>query len=227
MSRRGRRVPEAAPLLGVVLAFGVGGFGLLFAPPASRLAVAGLALGLLYGLTGYGIVRSSDPAAAIPPDAVLAAGALAGAILTGYGIIVGQAAVGLLVGLGAAAPAAAYHARYGDRLNPLTTDQTLLVAIVAAVGLVGLGVGVGRPGIGVLSGALLLLAAADYQDVRGGGRSRRVEVGLVAATFGGSVVAIVGFAAAGRSTVGLLVGAALLVVGAYLVLGRERPRQLG
>jgi hypothetical protein len=226
MSRRGRRVPEAAPLLGVVLAFGVGGFGLLFGPPGSRLAIVALALALLYGFTAYGIVRSRatpDATPAIPPDAALAGGALVAASVAVAGVVVGQPMVGLLVAVEAVAPPAAYHARYGERRNPLTPNRTFGVAVAAALLVAIAGVVLEAPALGAVNGGVVLLAAADYRDARGDPLPALAEYALVAATLGGSALAVLYFGVvADRGTVGLLAGAALLAVGAYLALGRER-----
>ncbi|MFC7235329.1 hypothetical protein [Halosegnis marinus] len=225
MSRRGQPVPEAAPLIGVVLAFGVAGFGFLFAPADARLPVAAVALLLLYGFTAYGVARSPDPAAAIPPDPTLAAGLLLGAVAAGYGVVVGQPMPGLLVAAVAAVPPAAYHARFGERVNPLSPDRTFLAAGGLAALVVALGVLVGDPAVGALDAAVLLLAAADYRDTRGEPLSEVAEFTLVAAALGGAALALLYFVlVADRPAIGLLAGAALVVVGAYFALGEERVR---
>lgn len=223
MSRRGQPVPEAAPLLGVVLAFGVAGFGFLFGRPESRLSVAAVALLLLYGFTAYGVARSSDPVEAIPPDPALAAGVLVGAVAAGYGVVVGQSMPGVLVGAVAAVPPAAYHARFGERVNPLPPDHTFLAACGLAALVVSLGVLVDDPAVGALAAGVLVLAAADYRDARGEPLGDLAEFSLVAASLGGAALALLYFVlVAARPAVGLLAGAALLAVGAYFALGAER-----
>lgn len=222
MSRRGRRVPEAAPLVGVVLAFSVALFGYLFAPTGTMLPVFLVALLLLYGFTAYGIVRSPDPAAVLPPDAVLAAGVLAAGLLGGYGLVVaGQPMFAVFVALVASALPALYHARYGEPVNPLDADATLLVAL--GVGAVVLGVGillVDDPAMAALDAVVVVLAAADYRDTRGRPLSDLLEFSLVAVTLGGAALSVLYFAlVAGDPVVGLLVGGSLLVVGAFFAIG--------
>ncbi|WP_255194981.1 hypothetical protein [Halorarius litoreus] len=222
MSRRGRRVPEAAPLVGVVLAFSVALFGYLFAPTGTLLPIFLVALLLLYGFTAYGIVRSPDPAAVLPPDAVLAVGVLTAGLLGGYGFVVaGQPMFALFVALVAGVPPALYHARYGESVNPLGADVTLLVALVvgAAVLVVGV-VLVGDPAMAALDAVVVVLAAADYRDTRGTPLPDLLEFSLVAATLGGAALSVLYFAlVAGDPVVGLLVGGSLLVVGAFFAIG--------
>jgi len=223
MSRRGQPVPEAAPLLGVVLAFGIAGFGFRFGPAGSHLATAAVALAVLYGFTAYGIARSPDPVDAIPPDPVLAVGALLGAVAVGYGLLVGQPMAGVLVGITAAMPPAAYHARFGEQRNPLSPDRTFLAAVVAALLLVVAGALLGSLALAALAGGLLVLAAADYRDARGDPLGDLAEFALVAVALGGAALAVLYFTlVADRPTVGLLAGAALVAVGAYFALGSER-----
>jgi hypothetical protein len=220
MSRRGQPVPEAAPLIGLVLSFGVAGFGLLFGPRETHLATAVIALALVAGFTAYGVVRSPDPAAAIPPDPVLAAGALVGAVLAGYGVVLGQPMLGLLAGLVGVVPAVAYHARVGESVNPLSPDHTLAAAGLFALGVAAAGVLVGDPAVGALDAAVVVLAAADYRDTRGAPLGELVEFALVAATLGGAALAVLYFTlVVDRPVVGLLAGSALLAVGAYFAVG--------
>lgn len=225
MSRRGQPVPEAAPVIGVVLAFGVAGFGLLFGTPETHLAVVALALALLYGFTAYGIVRSPDPASVIPPDPVLGGGVLLGGALAGYGVVLAQPMLGVLAGLVAVVPPVAYHARFGEQLNPLSPDRTLLVAVGLAVVIGVVGVLVADPVMGVLDGVVVVLAGADYRDTRGAALGELVEFTLVSVTLGGAALAVLYFTLVdGRPAVGLLAGGALVVVGAYFAIGeRGRP----
>jgi small-conductance mechanosensitive channel len=222
MSRRGQRVPEAAPLVGLVLAFSVALFGYLFAPPQTLLPIFLLALLSVYGFTAYAIVRSPDPAAVIPPDIVLAAGFLVAGLLCGYGLVVaGQPMFGLFVGLVAGTLPALYHARYGERVNPLDADGTFTAALaVAAIVLVVGGPVVGDPAMAVLDAVVVVLAAADYRDVRGTPLSDLAEFTLVAATLGGAALAVIYFSfVAADPVLGLLVGGSLLAVGAFFAIG--------
>lgn len=224
MSRRGRRVPEAAPLVGLVLAFSVALFGYLFAPPATLLPMLVVALLLLHGFTAYGIARSPDPVAVFPPDAVLAAGFLTAGVTGGYGVAVaGQPMFALFAALVAVLPPSLYHARYGERLNPLDPDATLGVAVGFAmlVAIVGV-VLVGDPAMSVVDAAVVVLGGIDYRDSRGEPLPEIAEFTLVAATLGGSALSVVYFSlVAGRPSVGLLVGTALLVVGTFVAAGKR------
>lgn len=228
MSRRGQPVPEAAPLLGVVLAFGIAGFGFRFGPAGSHLATTAVALVVLYGFTAYGIARSPDPVDAIPPDPVLVIGALLAVGAVGYGVAVAQPMAGVLVGLVAVLPPAAYHARFGKPRNPLSPDRTFLVAVAAALLLVVAGTLLDDLALAALAGGLLVLAAADYRDARGDPLGDLAEFALVAAALGGAALAVLYFTLiAGRPGVGLLTGAGLLAVGAYFALGPERVARSG
>lgn len=228
MSRRGRRVPEAAPLVGLVLGFSAGLFGYLFAPPGALLPVLLVAVVLFYGFTVYGVVRSPDPTAVLRPDPVLAGGVLLAGLLGGYGLVVAhRPALALFAALVAVVPPALYHARYGERVNPLSPDATLAVAVVAGL-LVAAGgsVLVADPALAVLDAVVIVLAGTDYRDARGRSLPRTLEAALVAATLGGAVLSVLYLAlVAGRPVVGLLVGAALLVVGSYFAMGEEGPRR--
>lgn len=224
MSRRDRRVPEAAPLVGVVLAFAVALFSYLFAPRATLLPAFLVSLFLLYGFTAYGIVRSPDPSAVLPPDPVLASGVLASGLLGGYGLVVAdQPMFGLFVALVAALVPALYHARNGERVNPLGPDVTLALSLLVAAVVVGIGVLYAEAALAVVNGVVLALAGADYRDVRGAPLSDLAEYALVGATLGGGALSVVAFAAAGEAAVGVLVGAALVAVGAFFALGDRRP----
>jgi len=228
MSRRGQPVPEAAPLLGVVLAFGIAGFGFRFGPAGSHLATAAVALVVLYGFTAYGIARSPDPVDAIPPNPVLAGGALLGVVAVGYGVVVGQPMAGVLVGLVAAVPPASYHARAGEPHNPLSADRTFLAAVAGALLLVVVGALLADLALAAVAGGLLVLAAADYRDTRGDPLGDLAEFALVAAALGGAALAVLYFTlVADRPAVGLLAGIGLVAVGAYFALGPERVARSG
>lgn len=220
MSRRGRPVPEAAPVVGVVLAFSVVLFGYLFAPPGTLLPTVLVGLLLLYAFTAFAVVRTDHPERVLAPDAVLAVGVLCSVLVVGYGLsVAGQPAFAAFVALVAVLPTALYHARYGERVNPLSPRATLAAALAGALGLLALGVVVSDPAMGAADAVLLVLAAADYRDVRGPPMDDLVEAGLVAACLGGAGLAVVYFVfVAGQAATGVLVGWVLLVVGAYFVM---------
>lgn len=218
-SARGEPVPEAAPLVGLVVGFAVAAYGFLFAPPGTHLLTLLLAVLPVYVLTAYAVVRTDeDVTRVLPPDAVLAGGFLAAAPVAGYGIVVaGQPAFGLFVALVVGVPPALYHARFGERVNPLSADATVAVAVLVAV-LVGMVGAFDDPVVAMLAAALVVFAAVDYRDARGASLSERAEFSLVAATLGGAGLAVVYFAAVGEAVAGLLAGGALLVVGAYFAM---------
>lgn len=221
MDRHGRPVPEAAPVVGVVLAGAVTLYGYLFAPAGTLLPVLLVGLLLLYGFTAFGIVRSDDPTVVLPPDAVLAAGVLLAVPVVGYGLAVaGQPMFAVFVALVAAVPPALYHARFGERINPIDSRATLAAAVVGAAVLLAVGVAVvDDPAMATVDAVLLVLAAADYRESRAGPMDEAVEATLVAACLGGAGLVVVYLVlVAGQPTTGVLVGAAMLVVGAYFVL---------
>lgn len=218
MSRRGRPVPEAAPVVGVVLAFSVALYGYLFAPEGAFLPVFLVALLALYAFTAFAVARTDDPASILLPDVVLAVGFLLAVVAGGYGLAgEGQPMFAALVALVAVVPPALYHARYADPVNPLGPRATLAAALAAAAGLLALGAVVDDPAMATVDAVLLALAAADYRETRGPPLDPTVEATLVAGCFGGGGLAVVYFVlVAGQAATGVLVGAALLVVGAYV-----------
>jgi hypothetical protein len=221
MDRRGRPVPEAAPVVGVVLAGAVALYGSLFAPTGTLLPVVLGALLLLYGFTAFAVVRSDDPTAVLPPDALLAAGIVLAVLVVGYGLAVArQPMFAVFVGLVGVVPPALYHARFGERIDPLDARTTLAAAVAGAAALLAVGVAVvDDPAMAVVDAVLVVLAAADYREARGGAMDEAVETALVSACLGGAGLAVVYFVlVAGQAATGVLVGTAMLVVGAYFVL---------
>lgn len=235
---QGRRVPEAAPVVGLVIAAAVGLFGFLFAPADGYLATVLVAVLPLYAFTAFGIVRADDRVAdAIPPDAALAGAFLAAVAVLGYGLAVaGQPAFAVLVGLVVLVPPAMYHARHGEPVNPLSPGATLAVGAAVAAGLVvfgplvggGLGDDPGDATLWALDGLLVVLAALDYRDERGGPLARRTERAVVGGSFAGATLAVGYFVVVASAPVaGLLVAGALIAVGAYVAAGRGRERRHG
>jgi hypothetical protein len=220
MSRRGRPVPEAAPVVGVVLAFSAVLYGYLFAPEGTLLPVFLVALLTLYAFTAFAVVRTDAPASVLRPDAVLAAGFLLAVLAGAYGLAVaGQPMFAAFVALVAAVPPALYHARYGDPVNPLDPRATLVAALGGTAVLLALGVLVGDPAMATVDAVVLALAAADYRETRGPPMDPTAEATLVAACLGGGGLAVVYFVlVVGRAATGVLVGAGMLVVGAYFSL---------
>jgi len=220
MSRRGQPVPEAAPLVGLVLAFGIAGFGVLFGAAATRLAAVALALAVWYGFTAAGVVRSPNPTAAIPPTPVLAAGAIVAVALASYGLFVGSPSLAVAVIAVAVVPPALYHARYGDPVNPLTPGLTVVAIGVVAVAVAALGLFTGEGPLGLATAVSLLLAGFDYRRQRGRSLSTRVRTRAVAGLFGGSVLSVLGGIAVGRPTLGLVAGGVCLALGAFFAVSR-------
>lgn len=215
-----RPVPEAAPIVGVLLAFGFALFGFLFS--ADHLGTVLVTLLLLYPFVLFGIMQSDDPTAVFRPDAVLAAGFLVGAPVLVYGVATGRPLFGALVAAVAAVPPALYHAHYGDSVNPLSPVASLVAGLLAAGGLLAYGSGSGRPLLGALTAATVGLAAVAYHRERGARPPRRVRTAFVIVGLGGGLVAFGVLTVAGRPSAGLAVGAVLVAVGAALALDAER-----
>ncbi|WP_435196543.1 hypothetical protein [Natronomonas sp. EA1] len=212
-----RRVPEAALLVGLVLAFSVVLFFLLFGGPP--LVTALIALALLYGFAAYAVVHDDDPASVLLPTPVLAAAALLALLLVVLGVVVGQPLFGLLVGFVAVVPPAMYHTHYGDPVNPLSVRATLALGGVGALACLLAGVALEDPLVGAVDAVVVALATADYQDTRGEKLDELVEFVAVSVCFGGAALAVLYFVlVAGRPEDGILVAGALLVVGAYFAM---------
>jgi len=214
-----RPVPEAAPLVGVVLAFGFSLYGGLFSTDHLSTAL-GTTL-LLYPFVGFGIGRSEDPVAVFKPDPVLAGGVLAGATLTGYGLAVGRPVYGAFVAAVVAVPPALYHTHYGTSINPVSPMATGAVGLLAVVLLLAVALAAGRPLLGALTAALVGLAAIEYRQARGAPPTRRERSTGVAVGLVGGIVAFGTLAATGRPATGLMVGGVPVVVGAAVALGAE------
>jgi hypothetical protein len=217
-----RRVPEAAPLVGLVLALAFALFGLLFS--SNHLGTALVSVVLLYPFVGFGVVRSESPETVFPPDPVLAAGSLGGSLAALYGVVSGQALLGALVAGVVAVPSALYHARFGEPVNPLSPDATLAVGLLAAAGLLLYGAVEGLL-VGALSAVLVGFGAIDYRRQRGGPLARRTRSVALACCLGGGIAAFGLLAASGRPTGGLAAGGVLVALGAFLASGaRDRGR---
>ena len=213
-----RPVPEAAPIVGLVLAFAFALFGLLFS--SDHLATALVSVVLLYPFVIFGVVRSESPADVFLPDAVLAVGFLGGAPLLLYGIATGRPLFGALVAAVVAVPPALYHARFGASVNPLSPDATLLVGLLAAGGLLAYGAAEGLL-LGALSAALLGLGTVDYHRQREDGLDRRSRTVALVACLGGGLAAFGALTVAGRPTEGLAAGAVLVAIGAAFAAGAD------
>ncbi|WP_254536485.1 hypothetical protein [Halomarina litorea] len=208
-----RHVPEMALVVGVVLAVPLGVFALL---AGATVGAAALALLVFYPFAGYAVSRSEDPTTVLVPDPVLYAGLGLGALLVLAGAIAGTPGTGLAVGALAAAPPVAYHARYGDSVNPLSPDRTL----AAGVGLAVLALVVGFATGDLLGagggGGVVALTAADYHDQRGGRLDRRTERALVGGCLGGAALVAVVSVLAEQAVAGVGVAASLVALGAFL-----------
>lgn len=215
-----RPVPEAAPIVGVVLAFGFALFGFLFS--SDHLVTVLVSVVLLYPFIGFGILRSETPESAFRPDAVLAVGFLGGAVVLLFGIATGRAPFGALVATVIAVPPGLYHARFGEGVNPVDPAVSLAVGLLAAGGLLLYGIVADRPLLGALPAVLLGVAAVDYQRQRGDPLERRVRTVAVLGSLGGGLTAFAALAMAGRPTAGLAAGAVLVAIGAALALDVRR-----
>jgi hypothetical protein len=213
-----RRVPEAAPLVGVVLAFGFALFGVLFG--RNHLSTVLGTVVVLYPFLLFDIVRSDDPTTAFRPDPVLAAGCLGAAAPLLYGIAAGGALFGALVAAVIAVPPVLYHARFGESVNPLPPDVSLAVGLLAAGGLLAYGA-VESPFVGALAAAVVGLAAVDYRRHRGGSLGRRTRTAGVVCCLGCGLAVFGLLAVRSRPTGGLALGAVLAVIGAFISLGAE------
>ena len=213
-----RPVPEAAPLVGVVLSFGFALFG--FLTSENHLATALGSVVLLYPFVGFGLARSERPEAVFRPDPVLAVGYLGGALVALYGVVSGQFVFGALVAAVVAVPPALYHARFGEPINPLSPDATLALGLLAAAGLLVAGL---RRALlpGALAAALVGLAAVDYRRQRGGPLARRPRTAALVCCLGGGLAAFGLLTVSGRPTQGLAAGSVAVAVGAFLALGAE------
>ena len=213
-----RPVPEAAPLVGVVLAFAFGLFGVLFS--SNHLATALVSVLLLYPFVAFGFVRSEAPERVFRPDPVLAAGSLGGGCAALYGVATGQPLFGALVASVVAAPPALYHARFGESVNPLSPDATLAAGLLSAVALLLAGARANLPA-GAVAAAVVGLASVDYRRQRGGPPGRRTRTVALGCCLGGGLAAFGLLAATGRPARGLAAGGVLVALGAFLAAGRS------
>jgi hypothetical protein len=213
-----RRVPEAAPLVGLVLAFAFALFGLLFS--SNHLGTLLVSALILYPFVAFGIVRSETPEDVFVPDYVLAAGFLGSAPLLLYGIAIGQALFGALVALVVGVPPALYHARFGESVNPLSPDQSLAVGLLGTAGLLAYAA-MSNLLVGSAAAALLGAAAVDYRRQRGGPIERRTRTIALVGCLGGGLLAFGALVMSGRPTEGLAAGGVLVVIGAFVAFGAE------
>jgi len=154
MSRRGRPVPEAAPVVGVVLAFSAVLYGYLFAPEGTLLPVFLVALLTLYAFTAFAVVRTDAPASVLRPDAVLAAGFILAVLAGAYGLAVaGKAMFAAFI----------YRETRGPPMDP-TAEATLVAACLGGGGLavVYFVLVAGRAATGVLVGAGMLVVGTYF-----------------------------------------------------------------
>lgn len=222
-----RRVPEAAVLVGVVLSLSFGMFGALFGDPLSTALVSTL---LLYVFVGYAVRVDDDPAGTLPPGPVLAAAAVAAGLVLAYGLVAGRPFTGLVVALVLVVPTALYHAQHTRAGGPLSPDATLLAAGVAAAlvltaGVVGWRLGLVSAGgvqLAGLAAGVLGVGGGEYHSRRGGRLDRRTEQAAVALALLTGLLALGYFIAVDAAMTGVVVGTALLLVGAYFSLVDER-----
>jgi hypothetical protein len=210
-----RPVPEAAPIVGLVLAFAFALFGFLFS--ADHLGTALVGVALLYPFVAFGVARSEDPTAVFRPDVVLAVGFLGGAPVLLYGVATGRPLFGAFVASVVAVPPALYHARFGESVNPLSASASLAVGLLVALGLLAYGAA-GNLLLGALSAVVVGLGAVDYHRQRGGTLDRRARTVGVVGCLGGGLAAFGLLAVTDRPTAGLAAGAVLVAIGGALAL---------
>lgn len=214
----GRRVPEAAPVVGLLLGLSFAVYALLFT--GAVLVAVLVAVTLTYAFTAWAVYHSPDPAAVLLPDPVFAGAGLVGALAVGYAVVTGgRVLFGLFVALVVVVPAALYHARYGEPLNPLSPLGTLVAAGVLAAGVLAVGVLVDDPLLAAVDAALVVLAAEDYRSRRGDPLTRAAERAAVAVCIGGAVLSVAYFLlVAGTPAAAVVVAAAFVVMGAYFAM---------
>lgn len=189
-----RRVPEFALVIGVFLGLSALVFGLALGWGLLDTVVLA-ALGT-YPFAAFGLLRDDDPSSVVPARWVLAGGVL-WAALGVVGVLAGDLtpsglAFAAFVGLALGLPPAAYAVRHGAGVNPLSARTTLAVGVVAAVGLLVLGLLSSRPVLGAVDAVLAAVAAGLYATARGvrlDARTRRAGV-AAGALLGVGVVAL-------------------------------------
>ncbi|MFQ3318645.1 MAG: hypothetical protein ACI80F_000701 [Natronomonas sp.] len=218
-----RTVPEAAPLVGLVLSFAFALFGFLFS--SNHLATALVAVLLLYPFVAFGIIRSDSPDDVFFPDPVLAAGFLGASAVFLYGIVSGQLLFGALVASVIAVPPVLYHARLGESVNPLPPDTSLVVGLLFAAGFLLYGA-VDNLLAGALAAVAVGFGTVDYRRQRGGPLASRTRTIALVCCLGAGLVGFGILTATGRPTEGLAVGGVLVALGAFIAFGAElqQPR---
>jgi hypothetical protein len=173
--QRRRRVPEAALAVGVLLSGAFVSFVLVLEVTGSdplagtgSLATIAVALALLYPFAAWAVVHADDPTWALPPDVVAAVGGVVGVGALALGVAAGAPLLGVLVGLLASLPPAAYWTLVGT--PTLAPRQVLVAGGVAGTLVVVGGVVVGAPSLAALDAVLAWLAAVGYHAVRDGRR---------------------------------------------------------
>ena len=220
------RVPEFALLIGVFLGLSATVSAAVLTGTLFRPLLFGVVV--CYPFAAFGIVRSDDPTAALPPTYVLGVGVALGVLTVGAALLERQS-VGFVAALLAAAvvvlPPAAYATQFGADVNPLSPTQTLVAC--AAVGAAFLAF---APLVGPLSAVLGLvvgLSGALYANARGFRPTHRQQrLGIVAGAVAG--VAVAGFGLAMRLPLESTTAAAMALVLApslFVALTRVRPRR--
>lgn len=221
-----RRVPEFALIIGVVLGLSAVVFGLVLGEGLLDTVV--LAAVGTYPFVAFGLLRDDDPASVVPPRWVLAGGVI-WAFLGVVGVLAADPSPSALIpaafaGLVFALPPAAYAVRYGAGVNPLPARATFAVGVVAAVGLLVVGLVTSQPVLGVVDALLAAVAAGLYATARGVRLAERTRrAGVAAGALLGVALVLVGVFRGDELTNWLLAGVAVAFAPSlYVALSRNR-----
>jgi hypothetical protein len=196
-----RHVPEFALVTGAFLSLSFLVAGLALTGDVVRTLLTSVVI--LYPFAAYSTTHSADPTTVLPPRLTSLAALVTGVVLAGAVLVDAEPSrlarevpYALFLGALVVLPAAAYHVSAGDaadRLNPLTSPQTLLATTLVAL-LVG-----GVP-FAAATALASVLAGGLYARARGERLTPRTRRRFVAGGAAGGVLVVL---------VGLLRGTAL------------------
>jgi len=170
MSRRGQPVPEAAPLVGLVLAFGIAGFGVLFGAAATRLAAVALALTVWYGFTAAVAVvppalyhaRYGDPVNPLTPGLTVVAIGVVAVAVAALGLFTGEGPLGLATAVSLLLAGFDYRRQRGGALSTRVRTRVVVGLFGGSVLSVLGGIAAGRPTLGLVAGGVCLALGAFF-----------------------------------------------------------------